>query len=64
MGAPEEHGRLGAALHTFRTEILPTCTAIAEVHLCYGQGSLVSGYTEDADLDVVVVWEGDVPRQR
>jgi hypothetical protein len=31
--------------------------------LVYGQGSLVSGYTDHADLDVVI-WDGDVPGER
>jgi hypothetical protein len=35
-----------------------------DVHLCYVQGSLASRFTEEADLDVVVVWQHDIPIQR
>ena len=54
----------GPAIEAFVEEILPTCQEAGRVALCYAQGSLVSGYTSQADLDVVVVWDHDVPTRR
>ena len=56
--------RVTRALGMFVDEFLPACEAIGRVALCYAQGSLVSGYASDADLDVIVVWEDDVPPER
>jgi hypothetical protein len=66
VNAADREDRADRAVATFVDEILPTCQAAVgqAVALCYAQGSLISGYTTDADLDVIVVWEGDVPGHR
>lgn len=53
-----------AALEKFNADVWPVLSDVGSVAFAYGQGSLVSGYTHDADLDVVVVWEGAVPLDR
>ena len=55
---------LARSMEVLRTEILPVLHAHGEVHLCYVQGSLASGFTDEADLDVVVVWRHDIPMLR
>jgi hypothetical protein len=55
---------LARSLEVLRTDILPVLRARGGIHLCYVQGSLASGFTEEADLDVVVVWRHDIPVQR
>ena len=29
--------------------------------LCYGQGSVLSGFTTSSDLDLIMVWAGELP---
>ncbi|HVM06888.1 MAG TPA: DUF4037 domain-containing protein [Acidimicrobiales bacterium] len=55
---------LARSLELLRSDVLPVLQAHGDVHLCYVQGSLASGFTEEADLDVVVVWQHDIPLQR
>ncbi len=54
--------RLEEYRNTLRQQVLPAYEPLGQLSLVYLLGSLVSGYTEDADLDLMMVWEGpDVP---
>ena len=48
----------------FTRDVLPVCSSHGTVALAYAQGSLVSGYTDAADLDVVLVWDEPIPTRR
>ena len=45
-----------------RSRIIPAYQAVGELGFAFVQGSLVSGYTDRADLDLVLVWRTDPPR--
>lgn len=54
--------RLEASRNTLRQQVLPAYERIGSLTLIYLLGSLVSDYTEEADLDIVMVWnDPDVP---
>src|SRR6266700_3363315 len=40
-----------------RQQVLPAYEPLGQLSLVYLLGSLVSGYTEDADLDLMMVWD-------
>ena len=43
-------------------QVLPRYEALGPLAFAYAQGSLVSGYTDEADLDVIIVWhQPEVP---
>src|SRR6266581_9635040 len=45
-----------------RQQLLPAYEPLGQLTLVYLLGSLVSGYTADADLDLMMVWDGaEVP---
>lgn len=50
---PEEVARRVVAAHG----------GVGELAFCYGQGSVFSGLVADSDLDIVLVWDGAVPRE-
>jgi len=57
---------LSTRLEEYRTvlrqQVLPAYDPLGRLSLVYLLGSLVSGYTEEGDLDVMMIWEGaDVP---
>ncbi len=53
---------LEAYRNTVQQQLLPAYESLGRLTLVYLLGSLVSGYTEDADLDLMMVWDdADVP---
>lgn len=42
--------------NTLRQQVLPAYEPLGRLSLVYLLGSLVSGYTEEADLDLMMVW--------
>src|SRR5713226_8932749 len=53
---------LEAYCNTVQQQLLPAYEPLGSLALVYLLGSLVSGYTEDADLDIMMVWDDpDVP---
>ena len=48
---------LEAYRNIVRRQILPAYEPLGQLTLVYLLGSLVSGYTADADLDIVMVWD-------
>ena len=54
--------RLDQYRTTLRQQVLPVYDRLGSLTLVYLLGSLVSGYTDDADLDILLVWDDpDVP---
>ncbi len=54
--------RLETHRATLRERLLPAYEPLGQLTLVYLLGSLASGYTEEADLDLMLVWEGaEVP---
>ncbi len=54
--------RLEAYRNTVQQQVLPAYEPLGQLTLVYLLGSLVSGYTKDADLDLMMVWDdADVP---
>lgn len=54
--------RLETHRTTLRERLLPAYKSLGRLTLVYLLGSLVSGYTEDADLDLMMVWDdADIP---
>src|SRR5260221_7016122 len=54
--------RLEEYRNILRQQVLPAYEPLGQLSLVYLLGSLVSGYTEDADLDLMMVWnDADVP---
>ena len=54
--------RLETHRTTLRERLLPAYEPLGQLTLVYLLGSLVSGYTEDADLDLMMVWDkAEVP---
>ena len=49
--------RLETHRTTLRERLLPAYEPLGQLTLVYLLGSLVSGYTEDADLDIMMVWD-------
>jgi len=49
--------RLETHRTTLRERLLPAYKSLGRLTLVYLLGSLVSGYTEDADLDLMMVWD-------
>ena len=48
--------------NTLRQQVLPAYESLGRLSLVYLLGSLVSSYTEEADLDIMLVWnDADVP---
>jgi len=59
--------RLEAYRSNVQRQLLPAYEPLGQLTLVYLLGSLVSGYTEDADLDLMMVWndvEVPAPSQR
>src|SRR5260370_18335339 len=53
---------LEADRNTVQQQLLPAHKSLGRLTLVYLLGSLVSGYTEDADLDLMMVWDdADIP---
>src|SRR5260370_41207879 len=53
---------LEADRNTVQQQLLPAYEPLGRLTLVYLLGSLVSGYTEDADLDLMMIWDDpDVP---
>ncbi len=50
--------RLETHRTTLRELLIPVYEPLGQLTLVYLLGSLVSGYTEDADLDLMMVWDG------
>lgn len=48
------------ALETAR-QVTSTYRDVGGLAFAYGQGSLVAGFSRDADLDLVLVWDGEEP---
>jgi GNAT superfamily N-acetyltransferase len=47
---------------TVQRQVLPAYAPLGQLALVYLLGSLVSGYTADADLDIMMIWDdADVP---
>ena len=47
------------------TRVLPEYAALGTLAWAHVQGSLVLGYTDESDLDVILVWDApDVPTGR
>ena len=54
--------RLETHRTTLREKLLPAYEPLGQLTLVYLLGSLASGYTEDADLDIMMVWDdAEVP---
>ncbi len=54
--------RLETLRTTLRERLLPAYEPLGQLTLVYLLGSLASGYTADADLDLMMVWDGaEVP---
>lgn len=54
--------RLETHRTALRERLLPAYEPLGQLTLVYLLGSLASGYTEDADLDLMMVWDGaEVP---
>lgn len=54
--------RLAAHRTTLRELLIPAYKPFGQLTLVYLLGSLASGYTQDADLDIMMVWDDlDVP---
>ncbi len=54
--------RLETLRTTLRERLLPAYEPLGQLTLVYLLGSLAAGYTEDADLDLMMVWDGaEVP---
>src|SRR6266849_5387990 len=54
--------RLEAFRNTVQQQLLPAYEPLGQLTLVYLLGSLASGYTEDADLDIMMVWDdAEVP---
>ncbi|SRR5712692_1079842 len=54
--------RLEAFRNTVQQQLLPAYEPLGQLTLVYLLGSLVAGYTEDADLDIMMVWDdAEVP---
>jgi hypothetical protein len=49
------------AVRAIAARILPMYRQIGGLSFAYGQGSLVMGFTDDADLDLVLVWDRAAP---
>ena len=49
--------RFEAYRSTVQEQVLPLYESLGHLTLVYLLGSLVSGYTEDADLDLMMVWD-------
>src|SRR6266852_630874 len=59
MSAPS---RLEVHRTILRQQVLPAYERLGSLRLVYLLGSLVSGYTDQTDLDLMMVWESsDVP---
>jgi len=49
--------RLEAYRNTVQEQVLPMYESLGQLTLAYLLGSLAAGYTEDADLDLMMVWD-------
>jgi len=57
--------RLDPHRHLLRQQVLPRYEELGSLDFAYMQGSLVSGYTDRADLDLILVWDQpEVPADR
>ena len=42
-------------------QVLPAYRELGGLAFAYGQGSVFSGFTDDSDVDIVLVWDRDAP---
>ena len=50
-----------ALVQTIAARILPIYRQVGGLRFAYGQGSVVMGFTNDADLDLIMVWDRPTP---
>jgi hypothetical protein len=57
----ESAGVFGKFERWLRTELVVGYRPLGALLACFAQGSIVEGLASDADIDVVLVWDGDPP---